>query len=171
MVYVLFSLLLFCASVAVHIFYCRGRSKSMLHVKAFILIAVFFLAVYVTVVLTWLHAPSIDPSSWWGMPVQVTAGTLFFLLVPIYVCFYTLTQLMSPSKKILLTMARQGDLSYADIVLCVGEENFIGTRLSDLCASGCVVQNEDRFVISPSGQKMAAFLDIMQRVLGRDMGG
>lgn len=171
MFYIVFALFLFIASVTVHIFFCRNNSKSGLHAKMFIFTAVIFLCIYTAGAYAAGQGSFLDHGSMWGIPLKITAGLIFALLVPIYLSFYVLTQLMSPSKKILLSLSRRGDLSYEDILLCVEEEDFIGTRLSDLCTSGCVRQAQGRYALSPSGQKLAAVLDIMQRILGRGVGG
>jgi len=171
MFYIVFVILLFIASVIIHVFFCRRTTRPGLQAKAYILIAIILIGVYVAGVYAIGKACILDGHSLWGLPLKITAGVIFALLVPVYLSFYVLTQLMSPSKKILLTISRRGNLSYADIVLCVQEEDFIGTRLSDLVTSGCVRQTEGRYTLSPSGQKIAAVLNIMQYVLGRGMGG
>jgi len=171
MAYVLFAFLLFCVSVMTHVFFCRRASKSALQARAYILIAVFLMGVYIAGVYFADQASIFDPHSFWGLPFKITAGVIFLLLVPIYLSFYVLTQLMSPSKKILLTIARQGSLSYAGILASIEEEDFIGTRLRDLCSSGCVKKAGDRYQLSASGQKIAGVLNLMQGILGRDMGG
>jgi hypothetical protein len=171
MFYIAFALFLFVSSVLVHIFFCRKTTKPGLHAKAFGLTAIIFLVIYVVGVLVLQNSSILDPRTLWGLPFKITAGVIFVLLVPAYLIFYTSTQLMSPSKKILSTISHLGNPSYADIVLGIQEEDFIGTRLSDLCVSGCVIFVDDRYHLTSSGQRIAAILDMMQFVLGRDMGG
>ena len=171
MVYILFALFLFCLSVTAHIFFCRRNTRPGLYAKVYIIIALILIGVYAAGVYGLGKVSIPDGHSLWGLPFKITAGVIFILLVPIYLCFYTLTQLMSPSKKILLTIARRGELSYSEIVSCVEEEDFIGTRLSDLCACGCATFIDGRYRLTPQGQKIAMTLDIMQCVLGRDRGG
>jgi hypothetical protein len=171
MIYIFSSLFLFSVSVMAHIIYCSRSEKPGLHAKVFILIALVFFAVYVTLVLAWQHSPFLSPRSLLGMPFKITSGVVFILFIPVYLCFYTLTQLMSPSKKILLEIARRGDLSYDDILLSIEQEDFIGTLLNDLLSSGCAIETGGRYHLTPEGQSIAMVLDIMQRVLGRGMGG
>lgn len=162
MLYVVFALGLFIASVIVHIGFCRRTTKAGLQAKAYVVIGFVFLSIYAGGVLALPH---------WGLPFKITAGVIFLLLVPVYLCFYVLTQLTSPSKKILLAISQRGELAHSDIVACVQKEDFITTRLKDLCASGCVTETAGRYTLSPEGKKIAVVLDIMQRVLGRDIGG
>ena len=171
MFYIVWALLLFVASMAVHICYCRKTTKSGLQAKAFILTAFIFFGIYFVSVIALQYLNLLDPYSLWGLPFRITAGIIFILLIPIYLIFYVLTQLTSPSKKILLAISQRGSLSHRDIVACVQEENFITTRLKDLCTSGCVKQVDDRYILSGQGQKIAAFLNLMQLVLGRKVGG
>lgn len=171
MFYIVFAILLFIASVIVHIFFCRQTSKPGLQAKAFIFTALAALGVYVLVVTMPYTGSLLDGQSLWGMPFKITAGIIFILLVPIYLCFYVLTQLTSPSKKILLTIAERGELSRKDIIASVHEEDFIMTRLSDLCASGCVSLVNGRYSVTPEGQKIAGILNMMQFILGRNVGG
>ena len=171
MVYVLFALLVFVVSVMTHIYYCRKKPKSGLQARAYVLIAIYFIGVYAAGVYCLENSGVLDGHSLWGQPFKITAGVIFVLLVPVYLSFYVLTQLMSPSKKILTCLAQQESLSYADILACVEKENFINTRLNDLCASGCVKEIGGHYTISASGKKIAAVLNFMQYVLGRDIGG
>lgn len=171
MVYVLLALFLFSASVMTHILYCRVTSKTGLHAKAHIFFAFLFLLVYILMVLIIGQTGALTTSSIWGLPFKITAGVIFVLLVPVYLCFYVLTQLTSPSKKIMLTIASFGGASYADILRSVQEEDFIHTRLSDLEKSGCVAHVQGCYRLSPSGRKIAGVLNMMQSVLGRGMGG
>jgi hypothetical protein len=171
MFYLTFVVVLFAASVAVHIFYCRQTQRPGLQAKAFIFIAVFSLIIYAATVEMPFIAAVLDGQSLWGMPFKISAGTIFVLLIPIYLCFYVLTQLTSPSKKILLTIAQGRGASYKDIVSSVQKEDFIMTRLNDLCVSGCVRCTEGRYILTPEGQKIALILNIMQAILGRNVGG
>ena len=114
MAYVLFALLLFCASVMTHIFYCRRKPKSVLQARAYVLIAVFFIVAYAAGAC--FAGCFLDPSSLWGQPFKITAALIFVLLIPAYLSFYVLTQLMSPSKKILICLSKQGSMTYAEIL-------------------------------------------------------
>lgn len=171
MIYILFALLLICLSVMTHVIFCRGIKKQVLQVKAYVIIAIISLGVYAAGANAIGQGGFLDPHSLWGLPLKITAGVIFALMAPVYLIFYTSTLLMSPSKKILLTISRLGNPSYADIVHCMQEEDFIGTRIKDLCISGCVNHAQGSYTLSPSGQKIAAVLNIMQRILGRGMGG
>ena len=171
MFYVFFVLILFVIAVCVHVFFCRYTSVPGLHTKAFIFIAVVFLCFYAVSICCVQRWAWVDSNSIWGLPFVWTSGIIFVLLVPVYLTFYVLTQLMSPSKKILLTLQRQQTLSYADAVASVKEEDFIGTRLSDLCQSGCVAYAAGKYVLNPSGRALALFLNAMQVLLGRETGG
>jgi hypothetical protein len=171
MFYIVFIIVLFIASVLAHLSFCRKTSKPGLHAKAFIFTAGIFLGIYLVFVLALPYSGMLDPHFWWGLPFRITAGIIFILLVPIYLCFYVLTQLTSPSKKILLLISQSGELSRADMVTSVQKEDFITTRLNDLCASGCVVQMDGRYILTSEGQKIAATLNLMQFILGRNVGG
>lgn len=171
MAYVLFSFLLFAASVVTHVLFCRKTANSGLHAKAYIYIALFYLGIYAAGVYAAQRFGMLDPSSFWGLPFKITAAIVFFLLIPIYLVFYTLTQLMSPSKKILICLSRKGVLSYDEILKGIEEEDFINTRLNDLVSSGCVDKTQQGYRLTASGRRIAAVLDLMQLLLGRDMGG
>lgn len=171
MAYVFLAFFLFSVLVVAHIFFCRITIKQGLHAKAFIFLAIVFLVVFFASALTLQHSNMLDPHSLWGLPFKITAAIIFILLGPIYLCFYVLTQLTSPSKKILMTISQCGEAGYADIINSIQKENFISTRLNDLRASGCVTQVEDRYVLTTEGRKIAATLNLMQSILGRNVGG
>ena len=150
-----------------HVLYCRRHLKSGLQARVFVQIASFLIVVYAISAFFLQGWCSLDAHSLWGLPLQISAGLIFVLLVPVYLTFYVLTQLQSPSKKILLTVAQHEYLSYEDIVRCVQEEDFINTRLNDLLTSGCVQRIENRYRLTKSGKKIALMLNIMQAVLCR----
>ncbi len=53
--------------------------------------------------------------------------------------FYTLTQLMSPSKKILICRSRKDSVSYEALLKSIDEEDFIDTRLRRLTGSRNII--------------------------------
>lgn len=171
MAYILFAFALFCASVAVHIVYCRRTKTPGLQARPFLVISFFFIAVYAAGVYFTGQGHALSPDSFWGLPFKLASALIFILLVPTYLMFYALTQLMSPSKKILMSIHRRGSLSYKDILAHIEEEDFINTRLNDLCTSGCAVKVNGRYFLTPEGQKIATALDLTQRLLGRGIGG
>lgn len=171
MIYPFIVLLLFSVLVMTHILYCRKTVKPGLHAKAFVLMALVYLGIYAVSVLALSNSNIIDPNSLWGFPFKISSGFIFVLFVPLYLCFYVLTQLTSPSKKILLAISQGGEVSLQDILVSVEKEDFIMTRLRDLCTSGCVAQSNGRYVLTAEGRKIAMALNVMQFVLGRDAGG
>ena len=171
MFYFFFMLFLFFSSVALHVIYCRYSASEKLHAKVYVFIVFVLIIVYIVGVLFLQHWGWLKEHPLMSAPFQITSGIIFVLLVPFYLIFYTLTGFVSPSQKILLSIALHGGLSYADVLVCVQEEDFIGTRLADLCVSGCVVRKQERYVLSPTGNIMATVLRWVQRVTGREIGG
>jgi hypothetical protein len=171
MVYIVFIIVLFIASVTAHVFFCRKAAKPGLHARAFIFIVTILLGIYILAVVVLQYSGMIDPHSLWGLPFRITAGIIFILLAPIYLCFYVLTQLTSPSKKILLAISQSETLPYNGILSAVQDEDFVMTRLTDLCTSGCVRQVNGRYILTSEGRKIAVILDFMQLILGRNTGG
>ncbi len=171
MFYVCFALSLFAFAVYCHVCVCKKRSKKQLHSKAFIIIAGILLGAYAfgSWVVTLLRV--FDPLTVWGQPFIISSAFMYLLCIPVYLTFYVLTQLMSPSKKILLSIKRRETLDFEGIVAEVASEDFIGTRLNDLCVSGCVVLEKGRYTLSPSGRILAGTLGVMQFIFGRDTGG
>jgi hypothetical protein len=171
MFYIVLVLLLFMATVIAHILFCRKTGKPGLHARVFVFIATGAWGIYAVLMLTVPYSDILGQHSLWGLPFKVAAGVIFILLVPIYLCFYVLTQLTSPSKKILSAISQHGELAYADILACVQKEDFIASRLNDLCASGCVAHSNGRYILTSEGQKVAAILNAIQFILGRNVGG
>jgi hypothetical protein len=171
MIYIFLSLFLFAASVAAHIFFCRITKTPGLHAKVFVIIALGALGLYLGGSYILQHSNLLDPDTLWGLPFKITGGVIFIALIPIYLSFYVLTQLMSPSKKILSAVLEAGELSRKDIVAAVKEEGFITTRLNDLCLSGCVKEEKGQYILSSHGRKIARVLNFMQLILGRKAGG
>lgn len=154
-----------------HVLFCRQTRALGLHSKVFIFISVAFFGAYVLGSMVVLYWGWIDQNSAWGLPLIITSGIVYVLLIPTYLTFYVLTQLMSPSKKILLMLQQKNVLSFDDAIRGIQEENFIGTRMAELRQSGCVVLKDGRYVLSASGVSIATILNVMQVLLGRDAGG
>jgi hypothetical protein len=171
MAYFLLAIFMFGISVMIHVLFCRMASKKVLQARAFMITALFFLMAYSLAASALDQAGALSASSIWGLPFKITAGCIFVIFIPIYLCFYVLTQLTSPSKKILLTVSNLGKVSYEQIVLSVKEENLIHTRLMDLQISGCVKEMGGRYQLTMAGKRIADILNMMQYLLGRDMGG
>ncbi len=169
MAYLLLVLVLFCALVAAHVLFCRRTHRPGLQAKAFVQMAFGFWGLYALAAIAISH--HLNPYSLWGLPFVWAGEIIFILLAPVYLCFYVLTQLMSPSKKILLAIAQKGELSYDGIVEAVRKEDFIMTRLQDLLVSGCVEEKEGRYVLTSEGRKIEMTLNLMQLCLGRKVGG
>jgi len=142
-----------------------------LQAKAFVFIALSFMGIYIVAVYVLGQGNILNPYSFWGQPFKMTAAILYVLLIPVYLSFYVLTQLMSPSKKILKCITDHGSLNYSGILEGVKQESFIDTRLNDLVLSGCVKKAGNRYWVSPSGKTIAAVLNVMQHILGRGIGG
>ena len=171
MFYIVLAILLFIASVTTHIVYCRHTTKKGLQAKFFIMTAILFWCVYGGIVFSLQHMGILDEHSLWGLPFRITAGFIYILLIPMYLSFYVLTQLTSPSKMILVAIAGKGELTYKDIVLAIKKEDFIGSRLQDLCMSGCVRHLDGQYILTNNGKKIANLLNFMQLILGRNVGG
>jgi hypothetical protein len=127
--------------------------------------------VYTVVAAALPHSAVLNEHTVWGFPFKITAGLIFVLLVPMYLCFYALTELTSPSQKILNSLSRDKGLSFPEILNHVDKEDLVLSRLNDLCASGCVVQADGGYVLSAEGRSIAMVLDMMQAFLGREAGG
>ena len=171
MLYIIMSLLLFSAAVILHILFCRMHRGQGLQAKAFVFIAIFLFLFYVSVVVCTPSMGFLDPDSMWGLPFKMTAGLMYLLLVPVYLCFYVLTQLVSPSKRILQAVTDAKVVTLAQMWESVETEKFIPSRLNELKTSGCIEEHQGRFTLTRAGQKIARILDFMQAVLGRDIGG
>jgi len=171
MIYLSLVLFLFIATVFAHLTFCRRTSKSGLQAKAFVLMAMMAFGVYAGGVLILQHTAALDKHSLWGVPFGFTGAIIFILLIPVYLSIYVLTQLSSPSKKILMTISLVGEASYNDMVSAIQKEDFITSRLNDLLASQCLTSRNGRYVLTTDGQKIAAILNLMQFILGRKAGG
>ena len=168
---VLLALLCFMAAIAAHIFYCRRAPRSGLHAKAFVGIAFVLLCAYVSLALAIGHAGLLDPPTLWGKPFVLTGIIIFVLLVPAYLTFYVMTMAVSPSRKIVSVLAARGALSYGEVLEFVRQEDFVQGRMNDLCVSGCVIEHDGKYVLGFSGRLIAGISNLMQRILGREMGG
>lgn len=104
-------------------------------------------------------------------PLALTATIIYMLLIPNYLVLYVSTELVSPSKRILRIVSNKTQTDYHAILATLEKEDFIGTRLHELCQSGCVRDAGGTYHLTPSGRTIAVFLKIYQYLLGREIGG
>lgn len=156
---VLLVILLFFFSVIIHINCCRNSSKQGLKSKLFLQISAISLLVFIIIV------------NYFSLPLLWTCSIVFLMLIPAYLVVYVTTELVSPSKKILMSVSAEGGLTYDQIVQYLEKESLLSSRLEELVQSGCVALNGDRFVLTGSGKALAEFLDIYGKILGRGVGG
>jgi len=171
MAYFFLAMVFFVMNLMSHLMYCRQTKRKGLQAKAFVAMAILFLSTFFLASLAGLHSRMLDPQSWWGMPFIFTSAFIYILLVPVYLCFYVLTQLTSPSQKILSVISQQGELGFNEILAAIEKEDFIRTRLEDLLLSHCVIEQEGHYSLTAEGKKLANILDFMQMILGRKVGG
>lgn len=165
---ILIGVLIFAGVVLAHLMVCRLRSKDCLHVRDFFIIAGIGLVALVVILFA-----AVDAAFFNGMPLDrlpATAIILYVLLMPIYLSFYVLTVLMSPSKKILMSLA-QGDLTRGQLLEALGREEFVQTRIKDLIASRMVRQADGRLILTAHGKPYFMFTRIFGMLLGRPQGG
>ncbi len=147
-----------CATV-LHIFACRYSPDKNLKSKLFLQISAAFLFVFIVVS---LH---------FTMPLMWACIIIYILLVPAYLVVYVTTELVSPSKRILMSVANPQGVTYAEIIEYLEKENLITSRLDELVISGCLTRAGDWYILTSSGRSLAAFLDIFGKLLGRGVGG
>ena len=171
MIDLMVSLLLFAGAVFIHIFICRRSLTRGLLIKQFAVIAFsnFFFLILFLIYLPLSRSLAVD--SFWEMPLPVTSLLIYLLLIPVYLTFYTNTQLMSPSKKILLILKERGEMTFEELLKELQKENFISTRLRELVQSRCLSLQNGTYQLNSSGRSFARFLRTYQQILGREKGG
>lgn len=164
-------LFFFLESVFVHLAVCRKWSKGGLLLKPFFNIALGNL------VLLWAffwmtgHYGQFDSSSLFGVRLYGAATLIYILLIPTYLVFYFSTQQMSPSKKLLLLLSRNGSMSLEELSSHFSDEEFIVPRLKELIGIRCLLEHNGWYVLTPTGIQMAKVYGLYQIVLGRSKGG
>ncbi|MBP6344278.1 MAG: hypothetical protein KA403_10095 [Candidatus Omnitrophica bacterium] len=164
-------LFFFLVSVFIHLVICRKWSKGGLLLKHFFSIAL------LNLILLWAffwmtgHYGRFDQSSVLGVRLYGTATLIYLLLIPTYLVFYFSTQQMSPSKKLLLLLSRNGSMSREELFGHFSDEEFILPRIKELAGIRCIVEHGGWYVLTPTGIQMAKVYVLYQAVLGRNKGG
>ncbi len=154
----------FCV-VCVHLGLCRLWGKRCLYVRELMMSVAIGLAVCALVLFGgFFPALSTAPR------LIMTSLTLYVLLIPIYLCFYVLTILMSPSKKILILLEK-GPLSRTELHDGVAVEAFVQTRLEDLLVSSMVENKNGRLMLTPQGRMYLNVVEAFGVLMGRAKGG
>jgi hypothetical protein len=170
MFYLLAAMGFFFIAVFIHIQICRAkRSQAGLWVKLFCVIAGFGLGLCWLAFVAFHHVP--HRSGLWALPLELTSSLIYLLLVPSYVVFYVSTQMMSPSKRILMLIDQAGGMELQQLKEAFSDEEFIMPRLRDLEQTGCIAKENGTYKLTPSGLALARFLNCYQILLGRKAGG
>ena len=155
----------FFIAVCVHLALCRAWGKSCLYVRELMMLVTIGLAVCLVILLGGFF-PAISTAP----RLIMTSLTLYVLLVPTYLCFYVLTILMSPSKKVLILLEK-GPLSRAELHDGIAVEAFVQTRLEDLLVSGMVENKKGYLTLTPQGCMYLNVVEIFGVLMGRPKGG
>ena len=161
----------FLDAVFIHLILCRKHTGEGLLLKPFLSVAMMNLCLMCGVF--WFSDRYISHSNitFWNVRLYLSVTAIYLLLIPTYLVFYFSTQQMSPTKKILLLLTKNGSMSFNDLLPHFSDEEFIMPRIKELVAIGCIVEHGGWYVLSPSGSQMANIYKIYQSVLGRKMGG
>ncbi len=158
------AVVIFLSVVFCHLVICRYRDREKLYVREFLMLALFGLAVSIAGSIYLPKAIVIGPR------LIITSVIFYILLIPTYLCFYVLTLLVSPSKKILSVLAR-GPLTKADIHGELEVEQFVQSRLADLLSSGLVTDHQGRLQLTAQGKAYCFIAQLFQSFIGRGQGG
>ncbi len=168
---ILLTLFFFVEAVFIHLALCRKRSADGLLLLPFFGIA--FSNLIVLWVFFWAARGyfKFDVNSVWGVPLCVTATLIYILLIPTYLVFYFSTQQMSPSKKILLLLARGGPMSFQELLVHFSDDEFVMPRLKELIGVRWLIEHGGWYVLTPMGTQMAKMYTLYQAIFGRTKGG
>lgn len=153
------ALLFFIASVATHLIFCRNSSSKSLKGKLFIQISILLLLIYIGIAFIL------------KLPLIISCSAIYILLIPAYMVVYVTTELVSPSKKILQSLAASQGLTRQEIIAYLEKENLIQSRLDELVQSGCIMKKDEYYVLTANGSMLASFLRMFGLILGRGVGG
>ncbi len=155
----LLGLFFFVLAMTIHLVLCRLDPQKTLKTKLFMIIAIQNWVAFL-IVASFLH---------W--PFKWSCAAIYLLLIPVYLVFYVITELVSPSKRVLQIVAASDGAAYAQILKGLEQEDFIMTRLEELVQSGCAQEHNGRYWLTASGRAIAGCLAFYQKLLGREMGG
>jgi hypothetical protein len=170
MIYLAAAITFFIISVIIHIRLCRSNVSNQLLAKAFCSIAMVNLVVC-AIAFAVLEKSFPYNGCLWFLPLMWTSLFMYVLLVPVYLVFYVSTELMSPTKKILLYIQTHGHASDEDLSKIFTDEDLIRPRLNDLVSTACVRNKDGLYSLLPAGQQISKALNCYQIILGRGMGG
>jgi hypothetical protein len=169
MLYLFIALTFFFDSVFLHLIACRQAKTEGLLLKKFLMIAGVNLLVCWAGF--WFISKNVPAGSGlWAVPLFAVSTAIYLLLIPIYLVFYFSTQQMSPSKKVMLLLFER-PRSSAELEPFFTDEEMIIPRIQDLLMTGCMAQQNGRYVLTSSGVHMAQAYAFYQGLLGRKKGG
>lgn len=168
---ILIMLFFFLDAVIIHLLVCRKHAGKGLLLMPFVGIA--FVNLFLMGLVFWFlgKTSSSGVTSLWSVRLPISAAGIYMLLIPAYLVFYFSTQQMSPTKKILLMLDKQGPLKMSDLSKHFTDEEFILPRIKELIGIQCLVEHNGWYVITPQGSGMANVYGIFQKILGRSKGG
>jgi hypothetical protein len=98
---------------------------------------------------------------------------LFNFLTFVYIGFYTLLEVDSPSLLIVRTIRDGGELGVEKAVLhqSLGDEVLVIPRVQDLLRDNMAILKEGKHIITPKGSAMIRFLQYHRKLIGIDQKG
>lgn len=164
-------LFFFLEAVFIHLTVCRKRSGEGLLLKSFFAIAFGNLLVLWSSLWVLHSYMGLDPKSFWGVPLYATSTFIYILLIPTYLVFYFSTEQMSPSKKILLLLSKNGAMSFPELLEHFTDEEFVVPRIEELIGVRFLVEHSGWYILTPAGTQIAKVYGLYQAVFGREKGG
>jgi len=145
-----------------------------MHRKAFIVISLFWMIVYLIIIKLvlsneWLPVKiSYDTLN---VPLVGTSLIIYILLIPLFLMYYFCVYCESASYSILHLIQKYGDLSYEELRAKVPDRSLIITRLDSLVSNEYLEMKDKSYRILPKGIKVVRIMDMYQRLLGWKIGG
>lgn len=111
--------------------------------------------------------------TWWNVSIPYSGVIFYILMVGILIIFYTTPSFssISPSTMILRLLKKNGKMSYRKLKGYFSDESLIIFRLNDLLRDGLIFLKNDKFRVTPKGNRIVKIIDFYRKIFGWRTGG
>lgn len=111
--------------------------------------------------------------TWRNVSIPYSGVIFYILMVGVLIIFYTTPSFssISPSTMILTLLKKNGKMSYKKLSGYFSDEPLIIFRLKDLLRDGLIFLKNDKFRVTPKGNRIVKIVDFYRKIFGWRTGG
>jgi len=174
MVFIFLSIVSFLLSTLTFIFWHVRKKHNSMKRMVFVRISICWLIAYVALSTILYHYDYLGIESGYDrlcLPLIGSSVVLYLLLIPVFLQYYFMAYIESPSGRIMYLIGKSGRMSFEELEELIPENTLIMPRLSSMEENGYIEADKRRYYALLKGERVVQMMKLFQRVFGFEKGG